>query len=110
MTSFSCNFFTLALAFSISLSLSDGTLDGMPALAKNRYSDMVSSNKIFHLLHSQHARQKLKTAGNELALVLDRPHPLLCGCASRVDGPAGQGILIHIRTYVLNIGGFLIWR
>ena len=40
----------LVLAFSISLSLSDGTLDGMPALVKNRYSDMVSSNKIFHLL------------------------------------------------------------
>ena len=40
----------LVLAFSISLSVSDGTLDGMPALVKNRYSDMVSSNKILHLL------------------------------------------------------------
>ena len=42
--------YVLVLAFSISLSLSDGTLDGMPALVKNRYSDMVSSNKILHLL------------------------------------------------------------
>ena len=39
-TFFSCSFFTLVLASLISFSLSEGTRVGMPAFAKNRYSDM----------------------------------------------------------------------
>ena len=114
----SIHMYVLVLSFSISLSLSDGTLDGMPALVKNRYSDMVSSNKILHLLACTSKNSWDRQWARARALALDRPHPLLCVCASWVGGLAGQVsipyiyvytyVRIYVRTYirVLNIGGF----
>ena len=79
--------------------LSDGTLDGMPALVKNRYSDMVSSNKILHLRSCACPRSTTP--------IIMR----LCLAGGRAGRPSMY--TVYIRTYVytrIKYWRILIWR